>query len=144
MNIRLQSDGVTLEFSSAQVVTSKAVTDGITFGCDAEGKIVAIGVRSRPWIDLAGMGTDMDRSTGAVMRYDPAVDALAIDVANSRYEESAEIWPGIIVDFDDRGDVVGLEFLDVRDRFSKDALAEIAKYAISGNPVFKNRERVSA
>ena len=110
----------------------QAVIDGVEFGCDGDGKIVAIDVRSRPWIGLANLGTDVDRSTGAVMRYDAAVDALAIDVVNSRYKESAEVLPGIIIDFDDRRDIVGLEFLDVGSQFSKNALAEIVKYAIDG------------
>ena len=144
MRMHLQSDDVTLEFSSAGVAAWQAVTDGVEFGYDGEGKIVAIEVLSPPWVHLADMGTDVDRSTGAVIRYDAAVDALAIDVANSSYKDSVEVLPGVIVDFNDRGDIVGLEFLDVRDHFSKDAQAEIAKYANGSLHTFESRKQMSA
>ena len=44
--------------------------------------------------------------------YDREVDILRITLSDSAIEESDEEAPGIIVDYDDKGVVVGLEILD--------------------------------
>lgn len=49
--------------------------------------------------------------------YDPEVDAIAIRFApeGARYMESDEVAPGIVVDYDEQGHVIGVELLYVRD-----------------------------
>lgn len=47
-----------------------------------------------------------------VIRYDPEVDVLYIKFREAKIEESDEIKPGIIIDFDAEGNPVGIEFLD--------------------------------
>ena len=44
--------------------------------------------------------------------YDREVDILRITLSDSDIAESDEEAPGIIVDYDDKGVVVGLEILD--------------------------------
>jgi len=44
--------------------------------------------------------------------YDPEVDVLRIVLSNSPVEESDEDKPGVIIDYDKAGNVVGLEILD--------------------------------
>ena len=44
--------------------------------------------------------------------YDREVDILRIILSDSVIEESDEEAPGVIVDYDDKGVVVGLEILD--------------------------------
>ena len=53
-----------------------------------------------------------------VMRfdYDPEVDALYLQLAESRMFESEEVQPGIILDFDENGQVVGVEVLNASKR----------------------------
>ncbi len=44
--------------------------------------------------------------------YDPEVDVLRILFKDRPIEESDEARPGLIFDFDDQGDVVGIEVLN--------------------------------
>ena len=44
--------------------------------------------------------------------YDPEVDVLRIIFSDAPIEESDEEKPGVILDFDKDGNVVGLEILD--------------------------------
>ncbi|MFB2896884.1 hypothetical protein NIES2119_04790 [[Phormidium ambiguum] IAM M-71] len=48
--------------------------------------------------------------------YDPEVDVMRIIFNNSPIEESDEEKPGFIVDYDQDGNVVGLEILDASKR----------------------------
>ena len=48
--------------------------------------------------------------------YDPETDILRIVFTQGRIEESDEDKPGIILDYDDKGDVVGIEVLDASRR----------------------------
>ncbi len=43
--------------------------------------------------------------------YDPEVDILRILFSSARIEESDEDKPGLILDYDDKGNVVGMEVL---------------------------------
>jgi uncharacterized protein YuzE len=44
--------------------------------------------------------------------YDPEVDVLRIVLSNAEIEESDEEKPGVILDYDKDGNIVGLEILD--------------------------------
>ncbi|MBV8883858.1 MAG: DUF2283 domain-containing protein [Chroococcidiopsidaceae cyanobacterium CP_BM_RX_35] len=44
--------------------------------------------------------------------YDAAVDALAINWSDVPIQESAEVEPGLILDYDKDGNVVGVELLN--------------------------------
>lgn len=44
--------------------------------------------------------------------YDPEVDILRVLLSNTPIEESDEESPGIIFDYDARGNIVGLEILN--------------------------------
>jgi uncharacterized protein YuzE len=44
--------------------------------------------------------------------YDPEVDVLRIVLNDAEIEESDEEKPGIILDYDKEGNIVGLEILD--------------------------------
>jgi uncharacterized protein YuzE len=44
--------------------------------------------------------------------YDPEVDMLRILFSNAPIEESDEDRPGVIIDYDKDGNVVGMEILD--------------------------------
>lgn len=48
--------------------------------------------------------------------YDPEVDVLRILLSNAPIEESDEEKPGLILDYDKDGNVVGLEILDASQR----------------------------
>ncbi len=49
--------------------------------------------------------------------YDPEADAIAVRFApeGARYCESEEIAPGVVLDYDTEGRVIGVELLYVRD-----------------------------
>jgi uncharacterized protein YuzE len=47
------------------------------------------------------------------LKYDPQVDVLRIRFKNTPIEESDEVEPGVILDYDEVGNVVGIELLDV-------------------------------
>ena len=50
------------------------------------------------------------------MRTDEAADALYIRLEDSAIVESEEVSAGVILDFDEGGQVVGIEILNVRQR----------------------------
>lgn len=49
------------------------------------------------------------------MTYDPDVDALRLRLSEAPVEESAEVAPNVVLDFDGEGRVVGIEVLFVSD-----------------------------
>jgi YD repeat-containing protein len=48
--------------------------------------------------------------------YDPEVDVLHILLRDSPVEESDEDKPGVILDYDKEGNIVGIEILDASKR----------------------------
>ena len=48
--------------------------------------------------------------------YDQGVDILRIILNDTDIDESDEDKPGIIIDYDDRGNIVGMEILDASRR----------------------------
>ena len=61
--------------------------------------------------------------------YDQEVDILGIILSDADIEESDEDKPGIIIDYDDHGNVVGLEILDASSRMTDPRTLE---YAVTG------------
>jgi uncharacterized protein YuzE len=59
------------------------------------------------------------------MHYDEQVDALYLSLDESDVVESEEVKPGIILDFDAAGEVVGIEVLDVKHRVPSADLKEL-------------------
>lgn len=53
--------------------------------------------------------------------YDAEVDALYLQLAEAEIVESEEVRPGIVLDFDAEGRVVGIEILDASEHVSKAA-----------------------
>jgi len=61
--------------------------------------------------------------------YDPTVDVLRILFAGTAIEESDEQKPGIILDYDKNGNIVGMEILDASKRVENPRAVE---YAVAG------------
>ena len=61
--------------------------------------------------------------------YDPEVDILRIVLSSAPIEESDEEKPGVILDYDKDGNIVGLEILDASKRMENPRSLE---YAIAG------------
>ena len=61
--------------------------------------------------------------------YDPEVDILRIIFSNVPIEESDEDKPGMILDYDKHGNIVGLEILDASKRIENPRSLE---YAVAG------------
>lgn len=61
--------------------------------------------------------------------YDPEVDVLRILFSNTPIEESDEEKPGMILDFDKDGNIVGMEILDASKRMENPRSVE---YAVAG------------
>ncbi len=47
---------------------------------------------------------------------DEKADALYLCLDDSRIVESEEVWPGIVLDFNEQNQVVGIEILRVQER----------------------------
>ena len=56
--------------------------------------------------------------------YDAEVDVLRIIFSNILIEESDEEKPGIILDYDDAGNIVGIEIIDASKRIYNPCLFE--------------------
>ena len=61
--------------------------------------------------------------------YNQEVDILRIVLNEAEIEESDENKPGVIIDYDDHGDIVGLEILDASKRIANPRTLE---YAVTG------------
>ena len=59
------------------------------------------------------------------IRYDATVDALYLELDDSAVAESEELKPGIVVDFNEKNEVVGIEVLDLKRRLSRDDLEQL-------------------
>ncbi|HBA84273.1 MAG TPA: hypothetical protein DCZ95_09295 [Verrucomicrobia bacterium] len=57
------------------------------------------------------------------IKVDKASDALYFRLDESRVVESEEVRPGVILDFDEKDNVVGVEFLHVSTRATKEELS---------------------
>jgi uncharacterized protein YuzE len=60
------------------------------------------------------------------VRYDPEVDVLSIVLSDAPVEESDEDKPGVILDYDKNGNVVGVEILDASKRMGDPMSVEYA------------------
>ena len=58
--------------------------------------------------------------------YDPEVDVLSILRSDAAVEESGEEKPGLILDYDSNGNVVGIEILDASKRMGSPLSVEYA------------------
>jgi len=58
--------------------------------------------------------------------YDPEVDVMRIVFSSAPIEESDEEKPGVILDFDKNGNVVGMEILDASKRMENPRTVEYA------------------
>jgi len=58
--------------------------------------------------------------------YDPEVDVLRIILSNAAVEESDEDKPGVVLDYDKDGNIVGLEILDASKRMEDPRSVEYA------------------
>jgi len=61
--------------------------------------------------------------------YDPEVDVIRIIFSNAPIEESDEEKPGVILDFDKAGNIVGMEILDASRRMENPRTVE---YVVAG------------
>jgi len=61
--------------------------------------------------------------------YDPEVDVLRILFSNQAIEESDEDKPGVIIDYDKKGNIVGLEVLEASKNVENPRSVE---YAVAG------------
>jgi uncharacterized protein YuzE len=58
-----------------------------------------------------------------ILRYDPEADAARIVLADARIDESEEVSPGVVLDFDFDGRIVGIEILNASTRLPASALS---------------------
>ena len=58
--------------------------------------------------------------------YDSLVDVLTVVFSDAQVEESDEIKPGVILDYDAAGNVIGLEILDAGRRVQNPSAMEFA------------------
>jgi len=52
------------------------------------------------------------------IEFDPAVDALYVNLSKGEIEQTKEVQKGIMMDFDKEGNVLGIEVLNVSKRES--------------------------
>ncbi|MBV9066366.1 MAG: DUF2283 domain-containing protein [Methylobacteriaceae bacterium] len=56
------------------------------------------------------------------MKYDQEADALYVRFSEEQIDGSEEVRPGVILDYDNKGRIVGIEVLDARKQMTPDAL----------------------
>lgn len=60
------------------------------------------------------------------LEFDPIADALYLEISDNPVEKSEEIKPGIILDYDAEGNIVGVEVLSVSKRSTDHLPVKIA------------------
>ena len=60
------------------------------------------------------------------VQYDPEVDILSFVLSDAAVEESDESKPGVILDYDSGGNVIGIEILDASKRMGDPMSVEYA------------------
>jgi uncharacterized protein YuzE len=58
--------------------------------------------------------------------YDHEANALYVQFSDEKIDRTEELRPGIILDFDNRGHIVGIEMLDAKQQLSESALKSLA------------------
>lgn len=58
------------------------------------------------------------------LKYDKEVDVLYISFSKNKIKESDEKKPGIILDYDKAGSIVGIEILDASKKMKNPAIVE--------------------
>jgi uncharacterized protein YuzE len=53
--------------------------------------------------------------------YDPDADAAYVTLSSKAVRDSAEVSPGVVLDYDDQGRVVGIELLNARKQLAPGA-----------------------
>ena len=59
------------------------------------------------------------------LRVDKEADALHFSLNDGPVAESEEVRPGVVLDFDEQGQVVGVEFLGIRSRIGDQNLTSV-------------------
>ncbi|MBX3302274.1 MAG: DUF2283 domain-containing protein [Nitrospira sp.] len=60
------------------------------------------------------------------VKYDEEVDVLTIELSDASVEESDEDKPGVILDYDKEGNIVGIEILNASKRVQNPKSVEYA------------------
>jgi uncharacterized protein YuzE len=60
------------------------------------------------------------------LRYDPEANAAYLRFGKGSVAESAELTPGVVLDYDKDGRIVGMEVLGAREKLAADMLRDAA------------------
>jgi uncharacterized protein YuzE len=73
----------------------------------------------------------MTNETKGRASYDPDADAIGVYFApeGAEYDGSDEVAPGVVLDYDKQGRVIGVELLHVRKLLAQGSLADVNKAA---------------
>jgi len=67
------------------------------------------------------------------IKYDPQTDILRLRFGDTPIEESDQVEPGIIVDYDAEGHIVGVELLDASELIVKTNIAQSGTVSAPGD-----------
>jgi len=101
---------------------------GVLLHVDRDGQAVGLEVldfsrRIKDLAELPLVGIRRRIRVGKFVQYDPEVDAAYFELSNTKTVESEEVSPGIILDFDRKDRVIGVEILNFSERFAADSPA---------------------
>ena len=60
------------------------------------------------------------------LEFDPVADAAYFEISSAEVDQTKEIEPGIIIDYDEEGHIVGIEVLSVSKRGIPDFINKAA------------------
>ncbi|MBI4435019.1 DUF2283 domain-containing protein [Candidatus Uhrbacteria bacterium] len=83
------------------------------------------------------------------IQLDPVADALYLTLKRGRVAKSREVEPGVVLDLDRYGRVLGIEMLDASRRYATEALRRIdvrrvPSYGRGGARAHRTRQRTRA
>lgn len=75
---------------------------------------------------MTGLMTGLEVEEAMTVKYDEEVDVLTIELSDAPVEESDEDKPGVILDYDKNGNIVGIEILNASKRVQNPKSVEYA------------------
>ena len=75
---------------------------------------------------MPGFMTSLEVEGAMKVKYDEEVDVLTIELSDAPVEESDEDKPGVILDYDKDGNIVGIEILNASKRVQNPKSVEYA------------------
>ena len=116
-----EADYLEVLFDQREGFFRETTNDQVMEKVDSEGNIFGFSVLRASALTK----TPLASSPAMRIRYDEKIDALSVRMDDSKIVDSDEVKPGIVLDFNAKKQIVGIEVLDFKRRLRKGDLTQL-------------------